>query len=732
MFMTTSTRFVHTLFVLLNISLLPFESMGQYSPVQHRIPSHGEIPVNEAGNYGVPGTTYVLVNDISGPESTLFLGKDITLDLNGFTITYADGNYEHIPNGSFEEGLKGWDLTKALSSRIEDTRVHVFVGNNMLRLSAGEEITSQYINLPVPERSYFAFCGVATLDMKVSVYVEDDKGTSLRCITKYADSTLVSCPVENRSPRLGGGFVYAHLTGLPAGKYRIRVKAETDCLVDYIDIRPAMDAGIGIVEETHPMGHNDHLYNRAHSAFFDYTADPKQKTPVPGIPRVIGSGTIVIKNGTIRNASSGILSWGIQSTAENVNVVLDNLKIISSGINSTAVDIPQATITHCTFDVDNPFIINRHGAEFYAVDLRGDRSSEVSFSEFYGGQGCLAFKGNFSRIHHNLFVNRQTVTNHYSIMAMGDSSQIFENRVEPEIGSGIEIYVHRGIEIFNNTIRIKASPPTCEYGHEDYSTTAVRIADYNAKPGSQDGCFGNKVYNNKIFITGKDYPEYADYIPMAWAVFYSASAGDNYIFGNLIEVNDLSPGSKNETSAFYIGGGTVGGQFFNNQITTNVPAVWVASRYGGAKDTRIFKNQITKSQSAGNDFKAFRMGWAEWKGCVAENISFESNSIVGDVFSIDATDQPHSYSVCWTLTIRVADINGKVVKDAVVKILDKSGKEVVNQITSSEGKIQVQLPEYSFSGAERIYSSPFTVFVGKKKQEITLDSNIDITIKLPK
>ena len=96
-------------------------------------------------------------------------------------------------------------------------------------------------------------------------------------------------------------------------------------------------------------------------------------------------------------------------------------------------------------------------------------------------------------------------------MAMGDSSQIFENKIFPEIGSGIEIYVHRGMEIFNNEIHAVAAPPTCEYGHEDYSTTAIRIADYGARPGSLGGCFGNDIYNNKFFITGMDYPEYADY-----------------------------------------------------------------------------------------------------------------------------------------------------------------------------------------------------------------------------
>ena len=108
----------------------------------------------------------------------------------------------------------------------------------------------------------------------------------------------------------------AHLNNLPAGKYRIRVKAENDCLVDQIDIRPAMDVGIGIVGKTHPMGHNDHMYNRNHSAFFDYTGDVSTGEPVSNIPAVEGKGTVTIKNGVIKNGTTGVLSWGIQSTAE--------------------------------------------------------------------------------------------------------------------------------------------------------------------------------------------------------------------------------------------------------------------------------------------------------------------------------------------------------------------------------------------------------------------------------
>jgi hypothetical protein len=718
--------------VLAFIVILPIICLSslqaQYKQPVHRSPEKGEIPVSEPGSYDQLGAYYILTSDISSPKSTLFLGKNVTLDLNGYTVSYAAGDYEHVPNYSFEQGLAGWDISKAPTASIEDSRVHVFVGDSILRLSAGEEIVSPYINLPLADRSYFAMCGVTKREMQVSVYVEDAEGKPVTCIIPYADSTLVGCPVENRSPRLGGGFVYAHLKGIEAGRYRIRVKAVTDCLIDHIDMRPTMDVGIGMVEKTHPMGHNDHLYERAHSAFFDYTEDVPLGKPVPGIPAIKGKGTVTIKNGIIKNGTTGILSWGVQSTAREVTIVLDNVKIVTSGINTSAVDVPQATITNCHFDVNSPFIINRHGAEFYAVDLRGDLPSEVSFSEFYGGQGCLVFKGNDSKIHHNFFANRQTVTNHYSIMAMGDSSLIYENRIVPEVGSGIEIYVHRGMEIFNNEIHAVAAPPTCEYGHEDFSTTAIRIADYGATPGSAGGCFGIDIYNNKFYITGRDYPEYTDYIPMAWAVFYSASAGENFIYGNQIVVNDEDSGSKNETAAFYIGGGAVGGHFFANHITTNAPAAWVASRYGAASKSKIYYNTIVTFATADEDFKPIRMGWDGYHRCVASDIHFCSNTVEGAVFEIDATGQDHSYTVSWKLEIQVTDKKGNSFDRTEVRVLDKNGEEVFKGPTRLGKAIAEDLPEYSFSSGEKNFSSPYTVIVGKKKQKVELSGDSVVTI----
>ncbi|MBE9512379.1 MAG: hypothetical protein IMY71_16015, partial [Bacteroidetes bacterium] len=529
-----------------------------------------------------------------------------------------------------------------------------------------------------------------------------------------------------RSTRLGGGFVFAHLNGLPAGKYRIRVKANTDCLVDQIDIRPAMDVGIGIVEETHPMGHYDHLYNRAHSAFFDYTEDISQSKPFPSIPVVDGTGTITIKNGVIRNGVVGIMSWGIQSTAKNVKIILDNVKIISSGINAIAVDVPHATITNCRFDITNPFIINRHGAEFYAVDLRGKTASEVSFSEFFGGQGCLAIRGLNSSIHHNYFVNRQTVTNHYSIMAMGDGSKIFENRIEPEIGSGIEIYIHKRIEIFNNVFKIEAAPPSCEY-HERYSTNAIRVADYGAKEGSPRGCIENRIYNNKFFITGKKYEKYPDYIPVANAFFYSTSAGDNYVFGNEIIIDQKDPDTDAEAFAFYIGNSRVG-LLYNNHITSNVTPIWVACGYGSATNTKIYNNRITKAPNTIGNFKPVMMGWPERPDCLAKNIEFRSNDIEGMEFDVDMTDQHHSYSVYWTLNVNVVNKKGEAVKDTEIRILNKNGKEVISRKADKNGYLSMELLEYSVDSKEKTFLSPYTVIAGKKKTEVQLNKNSETTL----
>lgn len=730
------------------IFFMALPALAQYKPTPHRALLPGEIPVSGPGNYTGPGRTFVLTNDIVSGTSTIFLGKDVTLDLNGYTIRYADAGYAHIPNRGFEEGLKGWDVSKAPGARVMNTAdVHVFVGAKLLSLEAGDEITSSYVHLPVANRSYIAMCGVTGRhyhdprmnadvrnEMKVSVFVEDEQGREVRCEAQYRDSAMLSAPVERRSPRLGGGFVYAHLTGLPAGKYRIRVRADTDCLVDEIDIRPAFDVGIGVVRETWARGHYDHLYQSLPSAFFDYTQDAVRGTPLPGIPIVEGRGSVTIRNGSIESGAVGAISWGIQSTAPGVRMVLSNLSIKTAGINAIAIDVPQATITSCRFDVDNPFLVNRHGSSFYGVDLRGEQASQVAYSEFYGGQGCLVFKGKHSDIHHNRFVNRQMVTNHYSIMAMGDSSRVFDNYIEPETGSGIEIFSRKYIDIFNNTIKIKSSPPTCEYGREEYSANAVRIADYRALPGAPNGAYGNRVYNNKIFIRAVNYAEPAEYIPLSWAFFYSASGGDNDIFGNDIVIEHTAPASKALAAAFFITGGSegFGGNFYNNRITSNVPAIWIAGKYGGASRTRIAGNTIIKSAGALPDYTPFLMGYKGCKDCIAKNVAISSNKIVNDTFAIRVAGSEHSYAVRWQLLLKVTDRENVPLAGREVQIVDNAGGIVLRRQTSPRGELECELEHFAVNDDVKSSGAPYTIKVGNTVRSLYPVSDTTLRIMLKK
>lgn len=721
---------------------------AQYKPVAHRALLPGEIGVSAPGFYGEPGRTYVLTQDVVSERSAIFLGKDVTLDLNGYRIVYASAAYDALQNSGFEKGLDGWDLSKAPGSKHMNTiDVHTFVGEKLLSLEEGDEVRSAYVNLPLAQRSYIAMVGITGRhfhdkkmkgdiknEMKLSVYVEDEAGNNVECRTQYQDGEKISSPVLQKSPRLGGGYIYAHLNGLPAGKYRLRIKADTDVLIDEINILPAMDVGIGVVGRTFALGHYDHLYNSEHTAFFDYTADAKSGKPVSFIQPVKGSGIITIRNGVVEQANKGAISWGIQSTATDVHILLDNVYFKAKGVNSTAADLVQATINNCRFDVDNPFLINRHGSSFYAVDIRGNKRSEVSYSEFYGGQGCLVFKGKHSSIHHNFFANNQAVTNHYSIMAMGDSSRIFNNKIVPIRGSGIEIYTKKYIDIFNNDFDIRSSAPTCEYGREEYSANAIRIADYNAKPGAPNGAYGNRVFNNRIKITAINFEKPEPYVPLSWAVFYSASGGDNDIFGNDIEIVHTAPASKALATAFFITGGTqgFGGNFYNNRIRSNVPAFWIAGKYGGTIRTKIINNVVIKTEGALPDYKPFRMGYDYCKNCIAKEVVLENNQVINDTFGIKVEGEGHSYLVKWNLEVQVKDAKGNIAAGKRVQVWNSSDSLVLDATTNEKGIVSSLVTVKDISPEQKINGNPFRAKVDGKTEKFAINENKQLIISLSK
>jgi hypothetical protein len=313
-------------------------------------------------------------------------------------------------------------------------------------------------------------------------------------------------------------------------------------------------------------------------------------------------------------------------------------------------------------------------------------------------------------------------------MAMGDGSRVFDNMFKPEIGSGLEIFRHRDIQIFNNEFHINAAPPSCEY-NKHLSTNCIRMADYGASKGSPEGCYGIRVYGNRFYITGRKYENYPDFIPMASAFFYSASAGDNEIFGNEIIINQENPETDAQAFAFYIGNAS-GGKIHNNHIITNVTPIWVGSTYGKAENTDLEANVIVKAADTKFDFVPVRMGSYEQPDFLAAGTTFRSNEFNGVDFRIEATDQHHLYCVAWTLKINLHDKNGKSVAGHDIVITDKNKKVVFNKASDRYGSVMVELPEYVADGDLKTFSSPFTVTAGKMKTQVELKKNTVLDLEL--
>ena len=67
--------------------------------------------------------------------------------------------------------------------------------------------------------------------------------------------------------------------------------------------------------------------------------------------------------------------------------------------------------------------------------------------------------------------------------------------------------------------------------------------------------------------------------------------------------------------------------------------------------------------------------------------------------------------------------------DTEAKIIDRLGREVLPGWTDSSGRFSAELLEYQVSGAEKTILSPYTVTVGGKSREVTLNKNLAITLK---
>jgi hypothetical protein len=71
-----------------------------------------------------------------------------------------------------------------------------------------------------------------------------------------------------------------------------------------------------------------------------------------------------------------------------------------------------------------------------------------------------------------------------------------------------------------------------------------------------------------------------------------------------------------------------------------------------------------------------------------------------------------------------------MVQGEKVRILDRNGKQVMEQMSDPRGTVSAELPEYSMGGPVKNVLSPYTLMTGKKKTEVPLHGNTEIRVIL--
>jgi parallel beta helix pectate lyase-like protein len=190
-------------------------------------------------------TEYVLETNVDVPGTAFVIGApNITLDLNGHTVTYGDLPPIQVNNGGFElagtgGGLPGWDLSRApTASRVP--AVLGMYGQWMLQMSnfnTTQTILSDPVAIPQANREYSAAITPKGFNVTVNLTVLD------------AVTGAVLGRGTSRSPDRGFAAV-AIFTPVSTDPVRLQIDAvpnagtTTTVDLDYASVQPSRDYGV--------------------------------------------------------------------------------------------------------------------------------------------------------------------------------------------------------------------------------------------------------------------------------------------------------------------------------------------------------------------------------------------------------------------------------------------------------------------------------------------------------
>jgi len=417
-----------------------------------------QVNLTACGVLDRAGANYVLQNDVTSDSTCFSVQADnITLDLNGHTVTYGNGPVVAVPNGSFEEGNgaspAGWDLRQAPNAaRVQGTFIPptVFTGSYSLA-----------VHLPCPDQivssgAPFTLPGNRTFVISAMIYNQVDDGIDywIELDDAQTGAVLARNDLKGRTWR---GFSFLAT--------RYRTKSATPAVIR-LGVRGVGLSKPGVIYLDDVTARISESHGVVAAACW---APGIGQNPCGGSAR-----NLTVENGSIvEGAGAGSMNDGIRFYQINKSDGLEvyNTKIAVHGPSSINIQTQYqlgVTIHNNELKNDVRVVENRDNLQGMLVKVLMNPAAAGHTRIFNnvlrgGAQGGILVSGTGGEVFGNDISQDGRYSNDFSIYAYGSEFNIYGNVIHPISGRGIMVTGARN-QVHDNRIEVRELAQNQEYG----------------------------------------------------------------------------------------------------------------------------------------------------------------------------------------------------------------------------------------------------------------------------
>ncbi|MGL4943422.1 MAG: hypothetical protein ACRC46_09560 [Thermoguttaceae bacterium] len=637
------------------------------------------------------GATYRLQSDIVARRTAFVVGADnITLDLQGYTITYAAGPPQTpvVVNPSFEEPLtQGWDTRAAPNAFRDDKPIRLPTKKNEATCASGKASLGWKLPLAAATESILSDQIVLTggytysLSMRVYDWISGWRDTDpiacvrielvdamtlqpIRVTNNSSDTTERPAMAECRKATELGAFFWGDV-------FRLKNDATVRIRISVQPTDPKLTGTIHIDDVSLVVAN---YYGVAFGTVWDdpfYPDSPRTKS-LPSRFR--------IKNGNVmQSPNAGFNGDAIVFTSNPRS--FSSVESITSrvcGINSQNFCGGGGDyLHHNTFDDTTLAVSSRHQQEGGNVHLKNNTGRNlVELNTIRGG--CqygvnISGDGDTNEIVENAISNNAVITQGYNIGVSSQAALIHHNTIQTENGNGIMVSGWNNT-IADNSVSIQ-SLPNQEYGFQQ-ACKAVEL----------------RMAGNTLLARNTIHALMTDNSIDAHALTFRECLSGNRIEGNEIVAESRSPNRRGAAMRFYCDA-SCNAIIYDNQFVSNTLMMMVDDGCSGG--ATFWRNVWTPSETKKDVVTA---GWycddptnlGMQLGRFFDNVIGDNKPLHWERAAIGSNAaEVVSFESGRSTPVRVVDGKNQPIAGAEVMVVNAAGTPSLSGITGDDGFMRV-------------------------------------------